>query len=460
MPYDYSALARLDKRYVWHPYTQMSEYIESDPLIIVEGEGSRLKDALGRWYYDGVSSIWLNVHGHRVPEIDQAIVEQIGKIAHSTLLGQANVPSILLAEKLVKIAPEGLTKIFYSDSGSEAVEAALKLALQYWTNVEGLATRRRRFLSFKMGYHGDTLGAVAVAPVETFHKPFNGLLSTPIQVSYPNPYRSTHPETAASASLAEVEARFAEYSGEIAAVIVEPVVQNVAGIVIAPDGFLAGLSKLCQSEGSLLIADEVATGLGRTGKMFACDHDSVTPDIMALGKGLAGGYLPLAATLTTERVYEAFLGEYEEMKTFFHGHSFTGNQLGCAAALANLELFESSGLLQSLQEKQSYISERLSVLVGHPFIGDIRHKGLVAGIELVADRKEKISFPWEMRAGWRVSEQARELGLLIRPLGSVVVFMPPIGSSLEELSDMLDILIMALWEAKEELSELTKRLGQ
>jgi adenosylmethionine-8-amino-7-oxononanoate transaminase len=457
---DHDALARLDKQHVWHPYTQMAEYNEKDPLVIVEGEGRKLKDAKGRWYYDGTSSIWLNVHGHRVPEIDTAIVEQLGKVAHSTLLGQANEPSILLAEELVKITPDLLTKVFYSDSGSEAVEAAIKMALQYWANLEGKGTRRHRILSFEDGYHGDTLGAVAAAPVETFHWPFKAMLPAALRAPFPNPYRSEEPtpQGAVRASLDAVERLFEEHPGEIAAVIVEAIMQGVAGIVVAPEGFMRGLSELCQEHGVLLIADEVATGFGRTGRMFACEHEGVSPDLMAMGKGLTGGYLPLAATLATDEVYEAFLGSHAEKKTFFHGHSYTGNQLGCAAALGNLQRMRETKLIESLAEKECLISGRAEAMRGHPYVGDVRYKGMVLGIEFVADKETKTTYPWEAQVGWRVCNRAREKGLLVRPLGSVVICMPPLGSTVEELSEMLDILAESLWEATEEISVLSEKV--
>ena len=460
MSQDHRALARLDKDHVWHPYTQMSEYNEKEPLVVVEGEGRKLKDANGRWYYDGTSSIWLNVHGHRVPEIDAAIIEQLGKVAHSTLLGQANEPSILLAEELVKIAPQGLARVFYSDSGSEAVEAAIKMSLQYWANLEGKETRRHRILSFEDGYHGDTLGAVAAAPVETFHWPFKAMLPSALRAPFPNPYRSEEPtpQRPVRNSLEAVERLFDEHPGEVAAVMVEAMMQGVAGIVVAPEGFLRGLSELCREHDVLLIADEVATGFGRTGKMFACEHDDITPDLMAIGKGLTGGYLPLAATLTTDRIYEAFLGSHAEKKTFFHGHSYTGNQLGCAAALGNLRRMRETRLLEGLGEKERVIGARAEAMREHPYVGDVRYKGMVLGIELVADKGSKTTYPWEAQAGWRVCGRAREKGLLVRPLGSVAIFMPPLGSTLEELSEMLDILAEALWEATEEISILSEKV--
>jgi adenosylmethionine-8-amino-7-oxononanoate aminotransferase len=360
----------------------------------------------------------------------------------------------------VKITPEGLNKVFYSDSGSEAVEAAIKMALQYWANLEGKETRRHRILSFEEGYHGDTLGAVAAAPVETFHWPFKAMLPSALRAPFPNPYRSEEgsPQEAVRASLEAVERLFDEHPGEVAAVIVEAMMQGVAGIVIAPEGFMRGLSELCRERGVLLIADEVATGFGRTGKLFACEHEGVRPDFMAVGKGLTGGYLPLAATLTTDEIYDAFLGSHAEMKTLFHGHSYTGNQLGCAAALGNLKLMRETQLIEGLAEKERLIGSRAEAMRGHPYVGDVRYKGMVVGIELVADKEKKTTYPWEAQVGWRVGNRAREKGLLVRPLGSVVICMPPLGSTLEELSEMLDILAEALWEATSEISVLSQKV--
>jgi adenosylmethionine---8-amino-7-oxononanoate aminotransferase len=334
------------------------------------------------------------------------------------------------------------------------------MSLQYWANLEGKETRRRRILSFEDGYHGDTLGAVAAAPVETFHWPFKAMLPSALRAPFPNPYRFEEgsPQGAARASLEGVERLFGEYPGEVAAVIVEAVMQGVAGIVVAPEGFLRDLSELCREHGTLLIADEVATGFGRTGRMFACEHDGVTPDLMAIGKGLTGGYLPLAATLTTDEIYGAFLGSHVEKKTFFHGHSYTGNQLGCAAALGNLKRMRETKILEGLAEKERLIGVRAETMREHPHVGDVRYKGMVLGIELVANKEAKTTYPWEAQVGWRVCNRAREKGLLVRPLGSVVICMPPLGSTLEELSDMLDILAQALWEATEEISLLSEKV--
>jgi len=443
-------LARLDAQHVWHPFTPMRQYAESGAPVIVRGEGVRIQDADGRWYFDGTSAIWLNVHGHRVPEIDAAIQEQLGRIAHSTLLGQANVPSILLAERLTAAAPAGLGHVFYTDNGAGAVEAAIKMAVQFWAN-QGIY--RRFVLGFTDNYHGDTLGAVGVAADDLFHAPFLGLLPGHPRVPYPKRFRAADPDGALEGSLAAADRTLRERD-DIAAVIVEPV-QGAAGIIPSPPGFLKGLRALCDEHDVLLIIDEVATGFGRTGTMFACDHEGITPDLLCIGKGLTGGYLPVAATLATERVFDAFLGEIDEHKTFFHGHSYTGNPLGCAAALANLDLLEA--LLPRLPAKAAVLAEELESLAAHPHVGDVRQAGFMTGIELVRDPSTNEGFAYGDRAGWLVTDAARERGLLIRPIGNVVIFMPPLGSTLEELQEMAGILREAFAEAAPALTELASR---
>jgi len=451
--FDPEMLAELDRAHVWHPFTHMRQYLAGEPLIIAEGRGVRLRDVHGRWYFDGTSSIWVNIHGHRVDAIDRAITDQLGRVAHSTLLGQANVPSIELARRLVEVTPSGLERVFYSDSGATAVEIALKLAIQYWANR---GERSRRYiLGFTNNYHGDTLGAVGVAPDELFHWPFLDLLPNHPRAPYPNFYRCTHESPAAccAASLEGVERLLEERGCELAGVIVEPV-QGAGGIIPAPEGFLSGLRQLCDRYHILLIVDEVATGFGRTGHFFACDAEDVTPDLMCLGKGLTGGYLPLAATLTTEAVFNAFLGEVDEGRTFFHGHSYTGNPLGCAAALASLDLLED--LLPELKAKIRLVSERLAQLRDHPYVGDLRQAGLMVGIEIVTDRPSKRSFPYAVQIGYVVADEARARGLLVRPIGGVLIFMPPLGSSLEELTEMTAILVESFDAALPELERLAR----
>lgn len=457
LPRSPAELEALDKAHVWHPFTPMQAYLESEPVIIWRGEGVRLQDVHGRWYYDGVSSIWLNVHGHRVPAIDEAIRSQLERVAHATLLGQGNVPSILLARRLVELAPPGLTRVFYSDSGATAVEIGLKMAIQYWANRG--RPEKRYVLGFTGGYHGDTFGAMAVAPDPIFHWPFLDLLPPHPRAPYPYCYRCPlglrHPDCGL-ACLGEVERVLRAEAHRLAAVIVEPV-QGAGGIVPAPPGYLRGLRALCDRYGVLLIVDEVATGFGRTGPCFACLAEGVTPDVLCLGKGITGGYLPLAATLATEEVFAAFLGEVRERKTLFHGHSYTGNPLACAAALANLDLL--AALLPELPAKIARLGEWLAPLRDRPYVGDVRQAGFMVGIELVADPVTRQPFPWEAQAGWTVAHAARRRGMLIRPIGRVVIFMPPLASSLAELEEMVTILDRALADAEPELAALAREVA-
>ncbi|MFZ5646163.1 MAG: adenosylmethionine--8-amino-7-oxononanoate transaminase [Bacillota bacterium] len=441
----YRELAEKDKRYVWHPFTQMKDYLADDPVIVAGGQGRKLYDVLGNQYWDGVSSIWLNVHGHQVPELDRAIREQLGLIAHSTLLGMGNIPSILLAEQIIQIMPDGLAKVFYSDNGATSVEIAVKMAFQYWQHRG--RPEKKRFITMNEAYHGDTIGAVSVGAIDLFHQAFSPLLFPAIKVPYPNVYRSEFSEDPGKVSevhLRHLERALTDHADEVAAVIVEPIVQGAGGIIVMPEGFLRGMRDLCTRYNVLMIADEVATGFGRTGAMFACQHEGVTPDIMTAGKGITGGYLPLAVTVTTDEIYNAFLGDYEEKRTFFHGHSYTGNQLGCAVALANLDLFRKNDLVNEVARKSVSLSRRLRPLYNLPHVGDVRQKGFMTGIELVVDRNTKEPYPWAERIGVRVSRRARELGMLTRPLGNVIVFMPPLASTVEELDTMTDILYRAI----------------
>ena len=434
-----------DKDYVWHPFTPMGDYETGDPVVVQRGEGVRLQDVHGDWYYDGVSSIWLNVHGHRVPALNQAIREQLDEIAHSTLLGQGNVPATVLARRLVKAAPEGLSRVFYSDSGATAVEVALKTAIQYWAN-QG-RSGKRYVLGFTHNYHGDTIGAMGVAPDEVFHWPFMDMLPDHPRAPYPYVYRcpfgSETPEECLSSVLGEVERTLREHAHELAAVIVEPV-EGAGGIIPAPEGFLAGLRALCDAHDVLLIVDEVATGFGRTGPLFACEAEDVTPDLLCLGKGLTGGYLPVAATLSTDAVYRAFLGD--RSKALYHGHSYTGNQLGCAVALRSLDLLVDEQL-PTLPDKIDLISERLEAFADLPFVGDVRQRGFMCGLELVTDKSTREPFDADVRAGYVVTDAAREHGLLLRPIGNVVIFMPPLASTPDELSEMLDMLYAGFEDA-------------
>jgi len=425
----------------------MQEWLESEPLVIASAEGNYLIDTRGNRYLDGVASLWCNVHGHRKDAIDRAIREQLSRVAHSTLLGLAGIPSALLAARLAEISPRGLTKVFYSDCGATAVEVALKLALQYW-QLRG-RPEKRAFVALEEGYHGDTLGAISVGRSETFHRFFPPLL--PVHRLRPpfliaRDLGGGREEEALGAALEQGEALLRERSEEIAAIVLEPLIQGAAGMWPQPVQYLPALAALAKRYGVLLICDEVATGFGRTGKMFACDHTATSPDILCLGKGLTGGYLPLAATLTTEDIFDAFLGRYEEYVTFFHGHTFTGNALACAAALASLEVFEREGLLAQLPAKVDLARQLLDRLVKPlPVVAEVRQVGLMIGIELARERTaHPVPFTAAMRVGHRVCMEARSRGVVIRPLGDVIVLMPPLAISAGELEALVDATAWAI----------------
>ena len=443
-------LAETDKRYIWHPFTQMKVYQEMEPVIIERGEGAYLIDIHGRKYLDGISSLWVIVHGHCRKEINQAIIEQVGRISHSTLLGLSNPPAIELAKRLVEITPAGLERVFYSDNGSTGCEVALKLAFQYQQLCgEGSKTR---FISFKNAYHGDTLGAVSVGGIDLFHETFRPLLFPVLQAEAPYCYRCplglTWPGCGMEC-LGTLERIMKDHHQEIAALIIEPLVQGAAGMITQPPGFLSGVRKLCTRYEVLMIADEVAVGFGRTGRMFACDHEGVRPDLMVLAKGITGGYLPLAATLATEEIYKAFLGEYHESKTFFHGHTYTGNPVACAAALANLSVFEKENTVERLAPKIELLSQGLKRFADLPCVGEVRQRGFMVGIELVADKETKTSFSPEEQIGVKVIMEARKRGVIIRPLGDVIIIMPPLSITEGELEELVEVIYQSIKTATE-----------
>lgn len=442
-------LADDDKKYLWHPFTQMKGWLKAEPLIIQEARGCYLKDTRGRWYLDGVSSLWVNVHGHRKREIDSAVARQINKLSHSTLLGLAHPPAIDLARELIKIAPQGLSRAFYSDDGSTAVEIALKMAYQYWQHM-GLA--KTKFIHLENSYHGDTIGAVSVGGMGLFHKAYKNLLFDSYKAESPYCYRCPKDKNYPLCNfecLDKLKEILREHSDAIAALIVEPLVQAAAGILVWPEGIYKEMAGLCRKSNVLLIADEVAVGMGRTGSMFASEQEEVTPDILCLAKGITAGYLPLAVTLTTEKIFDGFLGEYKEKKTFFHGHTYSGNPLACAAALANLELFKKEKTLEKLQPKIQFLKKELEKFKKLKNVGDIRQKGLIAGIELVKDKQSKRPYPWEEKMGIRVCRKAREYGVLLRPLGNVIVLIPPLAISNDELKQLLEATYKAICQSSE-----------
>jgi adenosylmethionine-8-amino-7-oxononanoate aminotransferase len=543
---DSAAWRERDRRALWHPFTQQLGWMDEDFPVIVAAEGVHLIDADGRRYLDGVASLWCNLHGHRVPAIDAAIRDQLDRVAHATMLGLTHPPAIALAERLVRLAPPGLSRVFYSDSGSEAMEIALKIAYQYWQQApvpgspppgpvprptgdgapgtdfhaalesasddalgaavsalddatlalalagcpatlaakvfrrvpeaRALDVRRRlgrhagppdavddarrallarlgpspapaarplrtrdpkrkqAFLTFGEAYHGDTVGSVSLGGIDLFHAVYGPLLFRTVRA----------PSPAAPGALAAVEAIFAERHAELAAAVIEPLVQGAAGMFVHPDGFLRRLRALCDAHEVLLICDEVATGFGRTGTLFACEQEGVAPDLMAVAKGLTGGYLPLAATLTTERIYDAFLGTFASKRTFFHGHTYTGNPLACAAALASLDVLEREGVVAGLPPKLAAFADGLARLEGHPHVKDVRRRGLMAGVELVREKGTGAPYDDAARMGHRVCLEARARGVILRPLGDVVILMPPLAMTIGDLARLLDITRTAI----------------
>ena len=424
---DAERLRHWDTEYLWHPFTPMLAHREEQVPIIESGEGFFLIDAEGQRYLDGISSLWCNVHGHRVPEIDAAIREQLDHIGHSTLLGLANIPSIELARELVARTPDGLNKVFYSDSGATAVEVALKIAYQYQRQRPGGSDERNLFVCLGNAYHGDTIGTVSVGGIPLFHGIYGNLLFETLEVPSPVAYRTPpglDAESYRQHCFDELERTITEHHRRIAGFVIEPLVQGAGGILVHPSGYLARVRELTRDYNIPLIADEVAVGFGRTGTLFACEQEQVSPDLFCLAKGLTGGYLPVAATLSTDEIYNAFLGEPAEARTFFHGHTYTGNPLGCAAALASLTLFDENRVLENVCRNADRLKERLDGWRNHPAVGEVRQKGIMVGIELVRDRATKEPWPAERRTGHRVTLAARKRGVIVRPLGDVVVLMP------------------------------------
>jgi adenosylmethionine-8-amino-7-oxononanoate aminotransferase len=426
-------LLRWDREIVWHAFTQMAEY---EPLVIERAHGCTLVDVDGREYLDGCASVWCNVHGHQHPRLDAAIRAQLGKVAHVTSLGSSNPTTIKLAKRLVDITPAGLNHVFFSDSGATAVEVALKMSLQYWRQRSDPRPKKTTYVALGDAYHGDTLGSVSVGGVARFHAMFDPLLFEVVRAPSPDMYRlppGVTRENALTHYVRAMEDVLAREHERVAAVILEPLVQAAAGMVMHPPGYLAAVRELTRKYDVHLIADEVAVGFGRTGTMFACDQEQVSPDFLCLAKGLTGGYLPVAATLTTTDVWNAFLGTYAESKSFFHGHTYGGNPLGCAVALATLDLFDEEKTLEQLQPKIARLTEHLQRIAQHPHVGDVRQRGLIAGIELVRDRATREAFPWEEKRGLQVCDWARAQGVHLRPLGSVLVILPPLSVTLSEL---------------------------
>ena len=429
-------LTELDHRHLWHPFTQQRDWTTEIPLIIERAEGCTLIDTDGNRYLDGVSSLWTNVHGHGVPELDAALTHQLGKVAHSTMLGLSHPPAIEFAAELVRVCPQGLNRVFYSDNGSTATEVALKMAFQF--HQQSGQPQRTQFACLSDAYHGDTLGAVSVGQIGLFHELFRPLLFQ--TQSLPAPVEPGGPEE--EACLAKALSALDEAGDTLAALIVEPLVQGAAGMKMHSPAFLQALVQRAREHGALVIFDEVATGFGRTGTLFACEQAGIVPDLLCLAKGIAGGYLPLAATVTTECLYSAFLAAPDAYKQFFHGHTFTGNPLACAVALASLHRFESTDLMAHVQALSKRLGDGLAPLASHPRVRSIRQRGVMIGVDLQG--ADGAPIPGAAREGHRVSMAARNHGAILRPLGNTVVLNPPLALSLDEAERLISCLSRAL----------------
>lgn len=434
-------LRQWDLAHVWHPFTPMSEYAEELTPIIVGGDGFELIDSDGRRYLDGTSSLWCNIHGHRVPELDRALKDQIDRISHSTLLGLANGPSAELAAELVRLAPPGLRHVFYSDDGATAVEAALKMAFQYHVHRGADPQSKNLFVSLGNAYHGDTIGAVSLGGIAAFHRTFGSLLFETVKVPSPGIYRLP-PGMSREEYLQHcdevLEKTLQQHHERIAGFVIEPLVQGAAGMLVHPGGYLRRVRELTAQYGIPLIADEVFVGFGRTGTLFACEQENVVPDLLCIAKGLTGGYLPLAATLATPEIYCAFLGDAADGKTFYHGHTYTGNQLGCAVALASCRLFETNRVLENVAQSTRRMADWAQTFRDHPHIGDVRQCGIILAMEIVQDRNQQTPFPTADRIGHKIALAAMQHNVLIRPVGDVLVVMPAPAMPSADLNRLLE----------------------
>lgn len=439
------SLLQWDADYVWHPFTPMKAHAQEQVPVIQQAEGFFLIDTEGNRYLDGVSSLWCNVHGHQVPEIDQAIISQLQQVAHSTLLGLSSRPSIELAKKLAELCPGDLQHVFFSDAGATAVEAALKIAVQYYAQRKQADPQRTRFARLSESYHGDTIGSVSVGRIASFHRPFQDMLFDVVELPCPSPH-------ARPAGMSEAEYRtlvfeqtdriLHEHASQLAAVVMEPLCQGAGGILTHYEGYLAHVRQLTQENDILLIADEVAVGFGKTGKLFACEQEQVVPDLLCMAKGLTGGYLPVAATIARPEIFQAFWADPVEMKTFFHGHTYTGNPLGCAAALATIELIEKQQTLQNAQAISKRITAQLKPLKAHQSIGAIRQCGVMTGIPI--QNADGTEIDPALRIGHLITREARSRGGIIRPLGNVVVLMPAIGMPVDLIDQLCQVTIESI----------------
>lgn len=439
-------LIKKDLKYVWHPFTQMKDLEDAPPIVIDKGEGVYLYDIKGNRYIDGISSWWVNTLGHSHPRLNRALKKQSKKIEHVLLAGFSHKPAIELAEGLINLLPEKLTKVFYSDNGSTAVEVALKMAYQYWLQSD--FPDKKKFIALKNSYHGDTLGAVSVGGIDIYHKIYKSLLFEVFQADSPYCYRCPQGKEPSSCSiecLNSVESILKDHSSEIAGIIIEPIVQAAAGMIIYPALYLTKLKALCEKYSILLIDDEVAMGFGRTGKMFAFEHAGIVPDIVCLAKGITAGYMPLAVTITTDSVYRVFYDDYDKLKTFYHGHSFTGNPLATAVALENLKIYREEKIIDSLIPKINALKSSLNKFRELNCVGDIRHIGMIGAVEIVQDRPTKEPHRFEERIGYKIYQESLKRGALLRPLGNVLYFMPPYIITKKEIEKLTDIAYQSIF---------------
>jgi adenosylmethionine-8-amino-7-oxononanoate aminotransferase len=438
-------LLELDRRHVWHPCTQEKDHEDFPPVPLARGEGVFLIDVEGKRYIDGVSSWWVNLFGHNHPRLNRALIEQAGRIAHHIFAGFTHEPAVELARRLCELAPGDLTRVFFADNGSAAVEVALKMSFQYWQQTGH--SQKTRFVSLTGAYHGETIGALSVSGCELYRQIYQPVLLDTWRAQGPDcfrcPYGKTR-DTCSAECFEHLERLVSERHGEIAAVIVEPLIQGAAGMRIYPPVYLRKLRRLCDACEVHYIADEIAVGFGRTGKMFANEHAGVAPDLMCLSKGITGGYLPLSVTLATEKIYQAFYDDYPSLKAFLHSHSYSGNPLACAVAVEVLKIFEEERILDTLPEKMVLLDSHAARFEKLPQVGEFRRCGMVAAVELVQEKAGKVAFPWQERRGYQVYREALARGALLRPLGNVVYFMPPLTISSGELETLLDIAFEAI----------------
>ncbi len=447
-----SVFSKKDKKYIWHPFTHLKEWKKEDIIVVEKGKGPYLIDLNGRKYIDGVSSLWCNVWGHRFAPLDRALEKQIKLISHSTMLGLSNVKAIELAERLIEIAPKSLHKVFYSDSGSEAVEVGIKISYQYWQN-RGYRNKKK-FVCFVNGYHGDTIGAVSVGGIDLFHSVYKNLLFETFKVPSPYCYRCKYrrfginddKNNCCMEGLNVLEDILKKHKDKICGIITEPKIYAAGGFIIQPKGFLQKIEELARKNGVHLLLDEVATGFGRTGRMFACEYENVNPDIMMVAKSISGGYLPISATLVSGDIFNAFIGSYNEYKTFFHGHTYTGNALSCAVSLENLNLIKKYKLIEHVQKMAKIFRSELIRFYDLPNVGDVRQIGLMCGIELIKDKNTKKEFPYKERVGYKITLIARKYGLFIRPLGNIIVLMPPLYINENILKKIVNITYRSIKE--------------